>query len=188
MTQSGGLGLAALALLAGSSLGISGFVSVGNTADLTPNDLLLYWDEDPGTCEAAGLLVPEPSGNTQAALRAGLPPQASVKNPVDVMASATAEQYGQALRLLGAAEEIDAIIAVDIPAFVAAEDVAREITAAAGAQPAKPIIAVSLTADPAPASPSNARIPTFTYPEEAAAALGQIARWAEWRAGPPTTS
>ena len=49
VTQSGGLGLAALALLAGPSLGVSGFVSVGNTADLAPNDLLLYWDEDPGT-------------------------------------------------------------------------------------------------------------------------------------------
>jgi acyl-CoA synthetase (NDP forming) len=24
-------------------------VSVGNTADLTPNDLLLYWDQEPGT-------------------------------------------------------------------------------------------------------------------------------------------
>ena len=81
-------------------------------------------------CEAAGLLVPELSDNTQAALRAGLPPQASVRNPVDTVASATAEQYAQALRLLGAAEEVDAIIAVYIPAFVPAEDVAREITAA----------------------------------------------------------
>ena len=48
VSQSGGLGLAALSLFTGPSLGVSGFVSVGNTADLTPNDLLLYWDEDPG--------------------------------------------------------------------------------------------------------------------------------------------
>jgi acetate---CoA ligase (ADP-forming) len=294
VTQSGGLGLAALALLNGPSLGVSGFVSVGNTADLTPNDLLLYWDEDPGThvvlaylesvpdprrfariarrisrhqpvvavkagrtgagrraasshtaalaagdtavealfhqagviragtleemfdiaavlsaqpvpagrrvavltngggpgilvadaCEAAGLLVPELSDDTQAKLRAGLPPQASVKNPVDTVASATAEQYGQALRLLGTAEEIDAIIAVYIPAFVPAEDTARTITAAAAALPAKPVIAVFLTAGVAPASLADAGIPAFTYPEQAAAALGQIARWAEWRARP----
>jgi acetate---CoA ligase (ADP-forming) len=295
VTQSGGLGLAALTLLAGPSLGVSGFVSVGNTADLAPNELLLYWDEDPGTdvvlaylesvpdprrfariarrvcrhkpivavkagrtgagrraasshtaalaagevavealfhqagviragtleemfdvaavlsaqpvpagrrvavltngggpgilvadaCEAAGLLVPELSGGTQAALRAGLPPQAAVRNPVDVVASATAGQYGQALRLLGAAEEIDAIIAVYIPPFVTdADDVAREITAAAAAQPAKPVIAVFMTAGPAPARLSAAGIPAFTYPEQAAAALGQVARWAEWRARP----
>jgi hypothetical protein len=104
---------------------------------------------------------------------------------VDVVASATAEQYGHALRLLGAAGEIDAIITVYIPPFVtAAEDVAREITAAATALPAKPVIAVFMTAVPAPASLSSAGIPAFTYPEQAAAALGQIARWAEWRARP----
>ena len=295
VTQSGGLGLAALTLLAGPSLGVSGFVSVGNTADLAPNDLLLYWDEDPGTdvvlaylesvpdprrfariarrvcrhkpivavkagrtgagrraasshtaalaagevavealfhqagviragtleemfdvaavlsaqpvpagrrvavltngggpgilvtdaCEAAGLLVPELSDGIQAALRACLPPQASVRNPVDVVASATAGQYGRALRLLGAAEEIDAIIAVYIPPFVTdAEDIAREIAAAAAAQPAKPVIAVFMTAGPGPASLSSAGIPAFTYPESAAAALGHVARWAEWRARP----
>ena len=62
VSQSGGLGLAALALFTGPSLGVSGFVSVGNTADLTPNDLLLYWDEDPGTSLILAYLesVPDP--------------------------------------------------------------------------------------------------------------------------------
>jgi acetate---CoA ligase (ADP-forming) len=295
VSQSGGLGFAALALLAGPPLGVSGFVSVGNAADLEPDDLLLYWDEDPGTslvlaylesvprprefariarrvcrhkpvvvvkagrtgagrraasshtaamaageaavgalfhqagviradtleemfdvaavvssqpapegrrvavltngggpgilvadaCEAAGLLVPELSDDTQAALRAGLPPQAAVGNPVDVIASATAKQYGRSLRLLAAAEEIDAVIAVFIPPFATwAEDVAREIAAVAAELPAKPILAVFMTAGPAPAGLSEAGIPTFTFPERAAAALGHIARWAEWRARP----
>jgi acetyl coenzyme A synthetase (ADP forming)-like protein len=295
VTQSGGLGLAALALLTGPSLGVSGFVSVGNTADLAPNDLLLYWDDDPGTdvilaylesvpdprrfariarrisrhkpivavkagrtgagrraasshtaalaagetavealfhqagvirantlkemfdvaavlsaqpvpagrrvavltngggpgilvadaCEAARLLVPELSEDIQAALRAGLPPQASAKNPVDVVASATAGQYGQALRRLLAADEIDAIITVFIPPFLTtAEDAAHEITAAAATVPAKPVLAVFMTSGPPPASLAAAGIPAFTYPEEAAAALGQIARWAEWRTRP----
>ena len=71
-------------------------------------------------CEAAGLLVPELSDDTQAALRAGLPAQAAVGNPVDIVASASAEQYGRTLRLLGAAEEIDAIIAVFIPPLLPA--------------------------------------------------------------------
>jgi succinyl-CoA synthetase alpha subunit len=62
VSQSGGLGLAALALFTGPSLGVSGFVSVGNTADLTPNDLLLYWDEDPATSLILAYLesVPDP--------------------------------------------------------------------------------------------------------------------------------
>ena len=294
-TQSGGLGLAALTLLTGPSLGVSGFVSVGNTADLAVNDLLLYWDDDPGTglilaylesmpdprrfariarrvsrnkpvvavksgrttagrraasshtaalaagetavealfhqagviraqtledmfdiaavlsaqpvpagrrvavltngggpgilvadaCEAAGLLVPELSEGTQTVLRAGLPPEASVRNPVDMVASATAEDYGRCLGLLGAAEEIDAIIAVFIPSFLTrADDVARQITAAAADLPAKPVLAVFMTPGPPPASLAGAGLPVFTYPERAAAALGQIARWAEWRARP----
>ena len=43
-------------------MGVSGFVSVGNTVDLTPNDLLLYWDEDPGTDVVLAYLesVPDP--------------------------------------------------------------------------------------------------------------------------------
>ncbi len=136
-------------------------------------------------CEAAGLLVPELSDDTQAALHAGLPAQAAVGNPVDVVASASAEQYGRSLRLLGAAEEVDAIIVVFIPPFLTrAEDVAREIAAATASLPAEPVIAVFMTAGPAPASLSDAGIPAFTYPEQAAAALGQIARWAEWQARP----
>jgi len=295
VSQSGGLGLAALALFTGPALGVSGFVSVGNTADLTPNDLLLYWDEDPGTslilaylesvpdprrfariarrlsrhkpivvvksgrtgagrraasshtaamaaretavealvhqagviragtleemfdvaavlsaqpvpagrrvavltnvggpgilvadaCEAAGLLVPELSHVTQAALREGLPAQAAVANPVDVVAGASAGQYGRALRLLGAAEEIDTVIAVFIPiGATPAGDFAREITAAADGLPGTPVIAVFMTGGPAPAGLSEAGIPVFTRPEQAAAALGHIARWAEWRDRP----
>jgi acyl-CoA synthetase (NDP forming)/GNAT superfamily N-acetyltransferase len=295
VSQSGGLGLAALALFTGPSLGVSGFVSVGNTADLTPNDLLLYWDEDPATglilaylesvpdprrfariarrlsrhkpivvvksgrtgagrraasshtaalaardtavealvhqagviragtleemfdvaavmssqpvpagrrvavltnvggpgilvadaCEAAGLLVPELSHDIQTALRTGLPATAAVGNPVDVVAGASAEQYGRTMRLLGAAEEIDAIIAVFIAlGDTLAEDFAREIAAAAAGLPGKPVIAVFMMAGPAPADLSEAGIPVFARPEQAATALGHIARWAEWRARP----
>ncbi len=296
VTQSGGLGLAALALLAGPSLGVSGFVSVGNTVDLSPNDLLLYWGDDPDTdlvlgylesvldprrfariarhvsrhkpivvvkagrtrsgrraasshtaamaagepavealfhqagviraetleelfdvgavvssqpvpagrrvavvtngggpgilvadaCEAAGLLVPELSEHTQAALRAGLPLEASVANPVDMVASASAEQYGRCLRLLGEAEEVDALIVVFIPPFLTrAEDVAHEIVEAArDLQPGKPVVAVFMTAGPPPEELRDAGIPSFTYPERAAIALGRVARWAEWRARP----
>ena len=89
------------------------------------------------------------------------------------------------MRLLGAADEIDAIIAVFIPVGIAsAEDFAREITAAAAGLPGKPIIAVFMMAGPAPADLSEAGIPLFTRPEQAATALGHIARWTEWRARP----
>lgn len=48
-SQSGALGLAILALARRRELGLSTFVSVGNKADVSGNDLLQYWEEDGGT-------------------------------------------------------------------------------------------------------------------------------------------
>ena len=48
-SQSGALGLAILALAANRGVGLSTFVSVGNKADVSSNDLLEYWEEDEGT-------------------------------------------------------------------------------------------------------------------------------------------
>jgi acyl-CoA synthetase (NDP forming) len=48
-SQSGALGLAILALATERQLGISTFVSVGNKADVSGNDLLQYWELDDAT-------------------------------------------------------------------------------------------------------------------------------------------
>jgi acetyl coenzyme A synthetase (ADP forming)-like protein len=48
-SQSGALGLALLEQAAGRGLGLSAFVSVGNKADVSSNDLLEYWEDDPRT-------------------------------------------------------------------------------------------------------------------------------------------
>jgi acyl-CoA synthetase (NDP forming) len=44
--QSGGLGIAALSYSAARGLGLSAFVSLGNKADVSSNDLLAWWDRD----------------------------------------------------------------------------------------------------------------------------------------------
>jgi len=268
ISQSGGLGLAALALLTGPEVGMSGFVSVGNTADLGPNDLLLFFDDDPATdlvlaylesvpaprqfarvarcvsrrtpivviksgrtkagrraasshtaalaagdaavdalfhqagviradtlsemfdvgsllstgavptgrrvavltngggpgilvadaCETSGLLVPALSESTQAALRSWLPAEAAVGNPVDMVSTASAQDYGRAIRELGAAREVDAVVTVFIPPFLTqAEDVAREI-AAAGRElaPATLVAAVFMTGEASTACAGSA--------------------------------
>ena len=49
MSQSGALGLSVIARAADLRLGVSQFVSVGNNADVSGNDLLAYWAEDPKT-------------------------------------------------------------------------------------------------------------------------------------------
>jgi acetyl coenzyme A synthetase (ADP forming)-like protein len=48
-SQSGALGLAILALAAERGIGLSTFVSIGNKADVSTNDLLEYWEEDAAT-------------------------------------------------------------------------------------------------------------------------------------------
>src|SRR5688572_6459538 len=48
-TQSGALGLAILDYARRLDIGISSFVSVGNKADVSSNDLIQYWADDPGT-------------------------------------------------------------------------------------------------------------------------------------------
>ena len=48
-SQSGGLGIALLGRGAERGLGISAFVSMGNKADVSSNDLIQYWEEDPAT-------------------------------------------------------------------------------------------------------------------------------------------
>lgn len=48
-SQSGALGLAILDFARQRGLGLSTFISVGNKADVSGNDLLQYWEEDPRT-------------------------------------------------------------------------------------------------------------------------------------------
>ncbi|MDQ1749734.1 MAG: hypothetical protein QOE71_790 [Pseudonocardiales bacterium] len=59
--QSGALGVAVLGEAARRGLGVSTFVSAGNRADVSGNDLLQYWEGDPGTDIA--LLYLESFGN-----------------------------------------------------------------------------------------------------------------------------
>ena len=60
-TQSGALGLAILDYAKKLNIGISSFVSVGNKADVSGNDLLGYWENDPRT--SVILLYLESFGN-----------------------------------------------------------------------------------------------------------------------------
>ena len=49
LSQSGALGLAAIDQAAERGLGLSSFVSAGNKADVSGNDVLEFWEDDPDT-------------------------------------------------------------------------------------------------------------------------------------------
>ncbi|HXA29451.1 MAG TPA: GNAT family N-acetyltransferase [Candidatus Angelobacter sp.] len=48
-SQSGALGIAMLEWSRGAGIGVSSFVSMGNKVDVSSNDLIRYWDQDPDT-------------------------------------------------------------------------------------------------------------------------------------------
>ncbi|HEY4996944.1 MAG TPA: GNAT family N-acetyltransferase, partial [Solirubrobacteraceae bacterium] len=61
LSQSGGLGIAIIEAASRMGLGLSSFVSVGNKADVSGNDLLEFWEQDPAT--SVVLLYLESFGN-----------------------------------------------------------------------------------------------------------------------------
>ena len=85
LSQSGAMGLVILQHASDLNMGISSFVSVGNRADISPNDLLQYWEEDPAT--QVVLLYLESFGNPRKFSR--IAKSASTKKPIVVVKSGT---------------------------------------------------------------------------------------------------
>ncbi len=298
-SQSGALGLAIINLARQRALGLSSFVSVGNKADISGNDLLQYWEEDKRTrvvllylesfgnprrfariakrvsrqkpivavkagrtgagrraagshtaalaaddvavdalfhqtgviraetlgemfdlaltlssqplprgrrvailtnagglgilcadaCEANGLLVQPPDAQSKQRLREFLSPAASVENPVDMIASATAEDFRKAAEILLCADETDALIVLTIHVGLSditaiSREVERAVAAArrrSGAE--KPVLTCMMDGDKIATTGSDPRehLPNLTFPESAARVLGKLAQYAEWR-------
>ncbi|MDE3075038.1 MAG: GNAT family N-acetyltransferase [Chloroflexota bacterium] len=132
-------------------------------------------------CEANGLEVPVPGDATLAELRTLLPAHASFANPLDVVASCPPETYGQAMRLLLADPTIDAVIALFIPLAASAEqDLATTLGAACDPPPNKPLLACFAGRRGTIPAAHGTLIPLYSYPEEAARALGLAAQRGTW--------
>ena len=302
LSQSGALGLAVLDYVRQLNIGMSTFVSVGNKADVSGNDLLSYWAEDPRTgvvvlylesfgnprrfariapevarrkpivavksgrsaagtraasshsaalasldiavdalfaqagvirtntleelfdvaallstqpvpggprvgvvtnaggpgilladaCEVRGLSLPALAPETLAALRVFLPLQAGLANPIDMIASATPEQYARAIEVVGADANVDALVVIYVPPLVTdPEQIARAIARGAGAVPAqKPVLSVFISSKGAPPLLSEGprgRLPAYSYPENAAMALAAAEWYGRWRTRPRGT-
>lgn len=292
-SQSGALGIAVLQEAQRRHIGIGSFVSMGNKADVSGNDLLQYWRHDPGTdvillyleslgnprkfariarrvsstkpiiavkagrspsgqraasshtaalaspesavealfrqtgvirvdtleemfdaaqvladlplpagrrvavvgnaggagilaadaCEANNLSVPELGPEVQAALRSFLPAAAAVRNPVDMVASASASDFRRTIELLLADDGIDAVVTVFVPTLVSEPDeVAAAVSTAAGRR-GKPVVATFLGMSTAPAAlrQGERQVPSFCFPEPAVRALARACDYAEWK-------
>ena len=143
-------------------------------------------------CEARGLEVPVLGEESQQQLRAFLLPGASASNPVDMIASASADDYRKAIEIVAADPDVDALIVIFTPPLVTrAEDVALAIVDAVKTlDRSKPVLAVFLSAQGTPAELRSAdiNIPSYAFPETAAIALARAARYREWRERPETAA
>jgi acetate---CoA ligase (ADP-forming) len=123
--------------------------------------------------------------STREALSAKLPPSASVRNPVDMLASASPETYADCLRILLEDPNVDAaIVILPPPPMFKAEDVAEKLIEVIG-QSDKPVVIALLGStliDKARASFERSNIPTYPFPERAASALGAWFKRAEFLA------
>jgi acetyl coenzyme A synthetase (ADP forming)-like protein len=297
LSQSGALGLAILDYVRVLNLGIASFVSAGNKADVSGNDLISYWSEDPRTavivlylesfgnprkfarlapivarqkpivavksgrsaagkraasshsaalanldvavdalfeqagvirtntleelfdvtallatqplprgprvgvvtnaggpailladaCEAHGLTLPQLQPDTLDALRAFLPPQAGLSNPIDMIASATAADYERTIAAVGADPGIDSLVVIYIPPLLTNPDeiAAAVARGAATVPPEKPVLSVFMSSRGAPArlgGGPRGQLPSYTFPEDAALALAAAERYGRWRA------
>jgi acetyl coenzyme A synthetase (ADP forming)-like protein len=299
-SQSGALGLALLEAAVTRGLGLSAFVSIGNKADISTNDLLEWWEDDPATeaillyvesfgnprhfgqlarrvargkpvlalksgtsaggqraasshtaalagseagvnalfrqsgviradsleelidvaallsiqpklagrsvailtnagglgilcadaCEAAGLDLASFAEATVDALRAELPGEASVANPVDMLGSATDATYSAVIPHLLADPQVSAVIALFVPAVSAGADEVAAAIEQAGRDRVeeKPVLAVVMSSEGVPVALRGSKsVAAFVYPESAARALGRVAERAEWLRRPHGT-
>ena len=307
-SQSGALGVAILEYASQLNIGVSHFVSVGNKADVSGNDLLEFWERDPGTgiillylesfgnprrfipiarriarhkpivavksgrtragqraasshtgsiagadaavdalcrqsgvirtdtieelfdvalvlahqpvpsgnrvgivtnaggpgimasdaCETHGLVVPVLSDATQEFLRSFLPPEASTRNPVDMIASATPDSFEKATAAVLDDPGVDALLALYVPPIrTGAAEVASAIVrgveeagrrADADGRPRKPVLSCFLGTHGVPEALAvfqAGRIPSYVFPESAAIALSRAVRYGRWRQTEP---
>jgi acetyl coenzyme A synthetase (ADP forming)-like protein len=131
-----------------------------------------------------GLSVPALSAATMQKLAGFLPAEASLANPVDMIASATGEQFGSALSVLLEDPAIDAVIVINIPLRPVGEVASGILKAMAGYEGEKPVIAcfmisgaTTVELHDGPANP----IPVYTFPEDAVQAFFHAYTYSTYR-------
>jgi acetyltransferase len=138
--------------------------------------------------EAHALELVDLQESTVAKLKPLFPPEASIRNPLDMIASATAANYQTALDAILGDEHVDSAVAIFVPPLgIRQEDVAESIVRVAQQHQQKPVLAVLMGKEGLPqgkAELHRAGIPAYIFPESAARALAALRRHREWRARP----
>ncbi len=134
-----------------------------------------------------GMQMAKLSDATKEKLRSFLPAAASVKNPVDMIASAPIEHYKQTLETVIADENVDMIGVIYLP-FLGLKDidVAQALMEIKEKYPEKPIIGIFMTKSEffTKLSNMNVNMPFFMYAEEAADGFNRLNQQRKWMERP----
>ena len=135
--------------------------------------------------EAHGLHVATLAEETSASLRSFLSAEASVGNPVDMIASATASDYRRTIEIVAADPGVDAMIVIYIPPEATkAEEIGVAIAEGIDALERRiPVATTWMSAKglPAQLQKTGTAIPSFAFPEQAAIAMARAAAYGRWR-------
>ena len=137
-------------------------------------------------CES-GMQMAKITDETKEKLRSFLPSAASVKNPIDMIASAPIEHYKQTLETVLQDENVDMIAVIYLP-FLGLKDidVAQALMEIKAKNPQKPIIGVFMTTSDFFVKISNMEVnmPFYMYAEEAAEAMTRLDQQRQWMEKP----
>ena len=137
-------------------------------------------------CAARGLELPSLSGKTHSGLKNFLQPGASLTNPIDMTAEATADEYSQALELVAQDDCIDIVIVIFIPPIVTQpEAVAGAIQRLAPEfrRRGKVLVASFMGSRGASiqlGSEEECCVPSFAFPEATATAVAKACEYNDW--------
>jgi len=130
--------------------------------------------------ENCGLKLADLASDTQAKLRSILPPAASVYNPVDMLGTATPEQYASCLKqLLDDPGVHGLLIIIPPPPVRTAEEIAQAIIPILQKYQKPAVVALigDQSIQPALKTLHIAHIPIYGYPEKAASALAVLVKY-----------
>ena len=134
-----------------------------------------------------GMQMAKITDETKEKLRSFLPSAASVKNPIDMIASAPIEHYKETLKTVIADENVDMIITIYLP-FLGLKDidVAKALMEIKAEHPEKPVIGVFMTKNDffTKLSDMDVNMPFFMYAEEAADGLNRLNQQRLWMERP----
>jgi acetyl coenzyme A synthetase (ADP forming)-like protein len=134
--------------------------------------------------ETRGLELVELQPATVARLKPLFPEEASIRNPLDMIASARPAHYRTALDAVLRDPNVDSALAVFVPPLgVRQQDVAEAIVEVAATHAQKPVLAVLMGSEGLPqgrAELHKAGIPAYVFPESAARGVAALCRQRDW--------